>query len=213
MTDHATDPAALRAAIRAERVALAELLAGLPEGSWDAPSLCAGWRVREVVAHMTMPFRYSTPRFLFELLKDRGKFKRMADRCARVSATRPIPDLLAALRDNVDHPWKPPGGGHESALVHDVIHGLDITEALGLDRDVPEDRMRRVLAVVERPRTLRAFGADLSGVELRADDIDWTYGSGVLVQGPARCLALVLCGRRVPAGRLHGEAGTRFAPV
>ena len=25
---------------------------------WDAPSLCEGWRTREVVAHMTMPARY-----------------------------------------------------------------------------------------------------------------------------------------------------------
>lgn len=32
-----------------------DLLADLDEAGWDHPSLCAGWRVREVVAHMTMP--------------------------------------------------------------------------------------------------------------------------------------------------------------
>ncbi|MFG2868736.1 hypothetical protein [Streptomyces sp. NPDC048338] len=34
------------------------------------------------------------------------------------------------------------------ALAHDVVHGLDITTALGLDRRVPEDRLRTVLAQV-----------------------------------------------------------------
>jgi len=38
---------------------LADLLESLPDG-WDTPSLCAGWRVRAVVAHMTVPIRYST---------------------------------------------------------------------------------------------------------------------------------------------------------
>jgi uncharacterized protein (TIGR03083 family) len=200
----------LSVAIAAERRDLAGVLSGLPAGSWDAPTLCAGWRVREVVAHMTMPFRYSTARFITEMARSRGNFHRMADRCARRDAAMPAADLLAALRDNAEYPWKPPGGGLEGALVHDVIHGLDITVALGLGRKVPEDRLRIVLGVITRPRTLRQFDADLTGIELRADDIDWSFGSGTPVSGPAQDLALVLCGRRLPGGRLHGEPNARF---
>ena len=44
----------VRAAVVAERREQAELLAGLAGAQWDAPSLCAGWRTREVVAHTTM---------------------------------------------------------------------------------------------------------------------------------------------------------------
>ena len=200
----------LSVAIAAERRDLAGVLSGLPAGSWDAPTLCAGWLVREVVAHMTMPFRYSTARFITEMARSRGNFHRMADRCARRDAAMPAADLLAALRDNAEYPWKPPGGGLEGALVHDVIHGLDITVALGLGRKVPEDRLRIVLGVITRPRTLRQFDADLTGIELRADDIDWSFGSGTPVSGPAQDLALVLCGRRLPGGRLHGEPNARF---
>ena len=200
----------LSVAIAAERRDLAGVLSGLPAGSWDAPTLCAGWRVREVVAHMTMPFRYSTARFITEMARGRGNFHRMADRCARRDAAMPAADLLAALRDNAEYPWKPPGGGLEGALVHDVIHGLDITVAPGLGRKVPEDRLRIVLGVITRPRTLRQFDADLTGIELRADDIDWSFGSGTPVSGPAQDLALVLCGRRLPGGRLHGEPNARF---
>ncbi|MFC4945659.1 maleylpyruvate isomerase family mycothiol-dependent enzyme, partial [Pseudonocardia sp. GCM10023141] len=35
-----------------ERADLANLLDTLTPAQWDSPSLCAGWRVRDVVAHM-----------------------------------------------------------------------------------------------------------------------------------------------------------------
>ena len=83
--------------IAAERRDLAELLAALPASAWDDQTLCAGWRVRELVAHVTMPFRYSTARFAAELLRSGGKFHRMADRCARRDAAIPAPDLISVL--------------------------------------------------------------------------------------------------------------------
>ncbi|HSU34700.1 MAG TPA: maleylpyruvate isomerase N-terminal domain-containing protein [Propionibacteriaceae bacterium] len=43
----------MRAAIAAERTELD----GLSTAQWDAPSRCEGWRVREVMAHITMAFR------------------------------------------------------------------------------------------------------------------------------------------------------------
>lgn len=42
----------ITAAIAAERRELADLFDALTPAQWKAPSLCAGWRVREVVAHM-----------------------------------------------------------------------------------------------------------------------------------------------------------------
>ena len=35
-----------------ERTELAEFLATLDREEWDAPTLCVGWRVRDVVAHV-----------------------------------------------------------------------------------------------------------------------------------------------------------------
>lgn len=200
----------IRAAIAGERADLADILAGLPAGDWDKPSLCAGWRVREVVAHITMPFRYSTPQFLLGMVKARGRFDRFADLAARRDAAAlSAAELTAGLRDNVDHGWKPPGGGYEGALSHDVIHGLDITVALGLDRCVPADRLRLVLDGVNA-RSLAYFGVDLTGIALCADDLDWTCGSGTTLSGTAQDLLLVLCGRTLPAGHLRGEPAQRF---
>ncbi len=200
-----------RDAIFAERSDLANVLAALPAADWDALSLCDGWRVRDVVAHMTMPFRYSVARFAAELARARGNFSKMSDRCARRdAAAMSAGELTAALASNAGHPWKPPGGGYAGALTHDVVHGLDITVALGTGRTVPEDRLRAVLDSLAVPKTQAYFGTDIAGIELRADDIDWCLGTGCLLTGQAQDLALVLCGRILPAGRLQGEFRDRF---
>lgn len=186
------------------------MLAALTAEQWDLPTLCAGWRVREVVAHTTMPFRQSVGRTLAELVKARGSFNRMADRCARRDAALMTSDeLLAALRDNVAHPWKPPGGGTQGALSHDLIHGLDITVSLGLDRVVPLDRVAMVLAGLN-PRNIAFFGTDLTGIQFRATDLDWSYGAGTQIRGLAQDLLLVICGRTLPPGHLEGDAADRF---
>lgn len=199
MTASSATNAQLCAAIAAERQDLAQLLGELPISSWDTQTLCAGWRVRELVAHMTMPFRYSRSRFVAEMIKSGGNFTRMADRCAREDATLGPAELVSSMTNNATFAWKPPGGGFEGALIHDVIHGLDFTVALGIDRRVPEDRVRILLDGITRPKSLKHFGADLRGVDLRATDIDWTFGTGTPVFGTAQDLALILCGRKLPA--------------
>ncbi len=202
---------ALTAAIADDRRQMADLLAALAPESWDAQSLCAGWRVREVVAHITMPFRLSTPQFIAEMLKAAGNFDRMADRRAkRDTAVMSSDQLLAALRDNATYQWKPPGGGLLGALTHDVIHGLDFAVPLNIDWDLPEDRIRSVLRAVTASRSMKHFGVDLQGIQLKADDIDWSYGSGIPVIGRAQDLILVICGRKLPTGRLQGEVSERF---
>lgn len=196
--------------VQGERSDLAAILDDLSPEQWSAPSLCAGWRVQEVVAHLVMPVRVSTPRFVLEMVGALGRFNVMADRRARADAATLGPDgLRAAFEQYRSSPWKPPGGGFEGALSHDVIHGLDITTALCLDRVVPGDRIDRVLGA-QTPRSVKFFGVDLDGIQLVADDRDWTYGSGAPLRGLAQDLLLVQCGRRLPAGRLRGDAADRF---
>jgi uncharacterized protein (TIGR03083 family) len=200
----------IRAAVVAERTDLAAMLAALRPEQWDAPTLCAGWRVREVVAHLTMAFRMSAPRFFLELARSRFRFNAMADRQARHDAAAlPAADLLAAVRDNIEHPWSPPGGGPAGALSHDVIHGLDISVGLGLDRRPPPARVGLVLDTV-RARNVSFFGVDLTGLRLEATDLDWQMGTGAPLRGAAQDLLLVICGRHLPSGSLSGTPASRF---
>ena len=212
MTDHdGTEPGAdVAAAIAEEYTALADLLESAGLDVWDAPSLCEGWRTREVVAHMTMPARYPGPAFMAELEAAGGDFTRLSNTVAARDGALPVAALVADLRSNVLHGWEPPGGGIDGALTHCVIHELDIVEAVPLKRRVPAARITGVLALVAAVNAPNMFGVDLDGVELRADDLAWSAGSGAPVTGPAQALALVACGRLLPAGRLGGAAAIRF---
>jgi hypothetical protein len=86
----------------------------------------------------------------------------------------------------------------QGALVHAVIHSLDVTVPLGAERPPPE-RLRLVLDALTGTASLKHFGVDIADVELRASDVNWTHGSGRVVNADAQTLVLVLSGRQ-PVG-------------
>lgn len=193
MTD--ADPDFLMSETVAERRRLIELAAAFTGDQWAAPSLCAGWRVREVVAHLTMPYRHRPTGYLWGMFRHGFRFNRFADRDAcTTTATRSDSDLLDLWRAHSDDRWQPPGGGPAGSLSHELIHGLDITEPLGLP-SAPPDRLALMLRHTG-PRNVAYFGVDLSGLRLEADDADAAVGDGTVVRLPVRQLVLVVTGRR-----------------
>lgn len=195
------------AEVTAELEQLADLLEPLDDESWNVPSLCEGWRVREVVAHVTMPTRWRPARLFREAVRHRFRFDVLFDHVARDdAASLSTSALLAALRSPELAAWRPPGGGAEGALVHAVVHGLDITTPLGIDRELPATRMRLVLDALTTRRSLRHFEVDLDGIELRADDAGWCHGSRSPLHTDAADAVLMLTGRR-PLPRVSGPAG------
>jgi uncharacterized protein (TIGR03083 family) len=195
----------IREWIAAERRELAKVLDGLSAEQWEAASLCEGWTVRHVAAHLTMPFRYSEPEFMLELAKADGNFQRVSDGIADRDAALPRAQLIAAVRDNAEHPWQPLGGGYEGALTHDVIHSLDITHPLGIEYVIPAEPMRAVLDIITSPQGRQNFGLDVDRFELKATDLDWSCGSGAPLAGRAQDLALMLAGRRIPQSAFSGD--------
>lgn len=200
-----TDDADLQPTVAAEFLALADLLEPATGEQWDTPSLCAGWRVREVIAHMTMAARYPEDTFMAELRRVDFDFGRLSNEIAARDAGLPPGDLVADLRSEVMQHWAPPGGGYHGALNHVVIHGLDVTVPLGVPRRSPDDTIRIVLDDLTTGGGHQHFGTGIDGRRLQATDLDWAYGSGSVVRGQAEDLALVLCGRTVPAGRIEGK--------
>ncbi|GAA0262256.1 maleylpyruvate isomerase family mycothiol-dependent enzyme [Cryptosporangium japonicum] len=202
----------IRTLIADQRVQLADALATLPDASWDAPTLCDGWRVREVIAHVAMEFRYPVGRFLWHFALAGFNFHRLNDRRAAADAAAlSSAELTASIRDNVHHPWKPPGTGYASTLTHETVHALDVMVPLGVHWPVPEPTVRTVLDAWDVEHGQKYFGVDLTGVRLCADDLDWSVGDGEPLSGHATDLLLVLGGRKLPAGRLSGGPAPRFS--
>jgi uncharacterized protein (TIGR03083 family) len=185
---------------------LADLLASAPAEVWDAPSLCERWQVRHVIAHMTMPARFTPEQFGAELAAAGGDFTVFCNTIVERDASLPLADQLDALRSKQLHEWQPLGGGTAGALGHAVIHSLDVTIALDRSAVAPNDA---VLAVLDRLAAANGalFGVDLTEVRLEATDTDWSWGSGKAVRADSGLLVALLSGRTLPDGRAlpHAE--------
>jgi uncharacterized protein (TIGR03083 family) len=199
-----TDDAYLQPAVAAEFTRLADLLDAAADPQWDTPSLCAGWRVREVIAHLTMAARYPQEEFMAELQRCAFDFTRLSNEIAARDASLPADELIKNLRSEVMRQWAPPGGGYHGALNHVVIHGLDVTVPLGVPRLPPDQTIGVILDDLTQGDGTVRFGVDFAGRRLQATDLDWSFGAGPLLRGAAADLALVICGRSVPPGRLEG---------
>ncbi|HXS65136.1 MAG TPA: maleylpyruvate isomerase family mycothiol-dependent enzyme [Streptosporangiaceae bacterium] len=199
------EDAHLQPAVAAEFAGLADLLAAASAAQWDTQSLCEGWRVREVVAHLTMAARYSEDEFMAELRRREFDFTRLSDELADRDARMPTDALVACLRSDTMQRWTPPGGGYHGALNHVVIHGLDVTVPMGASRRSSDETIRIVLDDLTAGGGHAHFGIDIEARYLQATDLDWSHGSGSVLRGAAGDLALALCGRKLPAGRLEGE--------
>jgi uncharacterized protein (TIGR03083 family) len=196
--------------ISAERRELAGVLGGLSTEQWQSPSLCAGWTVAHVVAHLTMPFRITEEDFARGMADAHGQFTEFSDAVAARDSRLPQAELVSVLRDNIDNPWAPPGGGQQGALSHDLIHGLDMTWPLSITYPIPGPAMTAVLDLAARRDGPNAFGVDLDGIELRASDLDWSSGAGAQAVGPSRDLLLLLARRSLPHDAVTGPGAQRL---
>lgn len=175
--------------------ALASALAAQPPAVADLPSLCEGWSVRNVLAHMTMAARYDAAAFQVELAAHGHDFQTLSDTIAERDAHRSLAELLDDLRSDTMARWAPPGGGAAGALSHVVIHGLDITSALGLARTASDEAILHALDTLTAGGVHENFGIQIAGQALRATDVDWSFGDGIPIVAEAADLVLALAGR------------------
>ncbi|MFN2523310.1 MAG: maleylpyruvate isomerase family mycothiol-dependent enzyme [Mycobacteriales bacterium] len=184
--------------IARERLELVELLRGLAPEDWQRPSLCAGWTVHHVLAHLCTPFAVSKPRMM-ATFATAGGIGRAIDQTARRLAEREPAELLAVLAANARSTFRPPGLPHAAPLTDAVAHGADIRWALSPARDDWGDpaRLRPVLDFLTGVRARAGFvpPGRLRGLALVADDLDWSTGDGDEVRGPALGLIMAVLGR------------------
>ncbi|MGV9711882.1 maleylpyruvate isomerase family mycothiol-dependent enzyme [Gordonia sp. NPDC003424] len=205
-----TDDNAIFEAVADERRALAALLATLTPEQWQTPSLCAGWTVRDVAAHVTLPLVIPKWRFGLAMLRARGSFDR-----ANIAMTRHVvsvygDSLPAILDERATSRFTPPGFGPPTPLTDIVVHGLDIRRPLGIDHRPTDDRQRAVLDFLVSPKAGGYFRAIDDDLRWEATDLDWQYGDGPEVRGPALSLMLVLTGRLMALEDTTGEGKDRI---
>ncbi|HET6533922.1 MAG TPA: maleylpyruvate isomerase family mycothiol-dependent enzyme [Actinoplanes sp.] len=179
------------------RLRLADLLAQLDPPDWDRPTLCAGWRVRDVAAHVAMaPQPPGLGSMLADAARARGSFHRLNhDLAVRYADRRSAADLVADLRHHAASRRLPVVTNYRNILFDVLVHGQDIAVPLHRDLAVPPDA---AVAGATRVWTMGwPFWARrrLRGVHLVATDAEWSAGRGADVRGPIGALLLLLTGR------------------
>ena len=199
------------AEITDERRVLADLLSGLTPQQRATRSLCSAWTVQDVSGHMIVSLEVSLPKFALTMLACGGSFDRANDRLARKQAQRPFEEIVGVLHNKADKRFTPPGAGPEAPLTDVLVHGLDICWPLEIDRKIPVPAQRWITALTflttRAANGLVVKGA-MDGLRFEAQDVDWAHGGGPAVRGSAAALLLVLTGRAIALGHLHGEGVT-----
>lgn len=183
--------------IAARRRALADLLEGLSAAEWERPSLCDGWRVRDVAAHVAMaPQVMSMPAMTKEFVRAAGRFHKVNhDLAVRHASSRPPERLVAELREHADSRRLPVVTSYRNILFDVLVHSLDVAIPTGRTLPMPPDAARAGAARVWSMGWPFWARRRLRGVRLAATDVEWSAGEGALVEGPIEAVLLLLTGR------------------
>ncbi|MFF5392972.1 maleylpyruvate isomerase family mycothiol-dependent enzyme [Streptomyces sp. NPDC013012] len=195
---------ALERAIRVERLALVQDLAGLSEAQWATASLCGRWTVEEVVAHLTAGAGTGMWRWLLSMLAARFDPDLHNDRRLAQHRGATPEETLRRFRAVVAGPAGPTG--HTAAwLSETVVHGEDIRRPLGLVRTPPVATTTAVARFFAGRDFTVAGKTAIAGLRLEATDGPFTTGSGDLLRGPTLSLVMGMAGRAAACQDLEGD--------
>jgi uncharacterized protein (TIGR03083 family) len=210
-TDSASEDEAVYRIATANRLLAADMFADLTPEQWRTPSLCAGWTIREVAAHLLEPLetQVGTLKLLIHLVRYRGSLDRMVDDTARTVAARPTDELVSGLRERASTRLTPPVVGPLGPMTDTCIHLRDAARPLGLDVCPPPASWRPALEfLVSTPASRGFIPRDrLVGLRLVATDQDWQHGEGAEIHGTSEAVAMAVSGRPAALDDLAG-AGT-----
>lgn len=192
MTGRESKPDLMRLAA-AERADLADFLDGLTPQQWAAPSLCEGWSVHDVVAHVVSFEELGFAGLVARRIKGLGRGG--PNEVGRAEFARRSPaDLITFLRAHL----RPRGAtalfGGAVGLTDSLIHHQDIRRALELPRTVPRERLLPALRFALRSPKLPSR-KHARGLRLFATDLDWRHGTGPETTGPGEALLMAIAGR------------------
>jgi uncharacterized protein (TIGR03083 family) len=194
-------------AIDAQRHSVADLLEQLSEGEWRRQSLCAGWTVRDVAAHLTLQ-QIGLGGALAMMAQWRGSLDRMIrDVACRRAAALPTERIIAEIRGMAGSRRHNIGVTYLETLTDILVHGQDIAIPLGYRLDMPP---RAAAVAASRVLSMRwppplPSARKVAGFRLTATDTPWSIGEGPEVKAPISAILLVCTGRLASLPQLSGQ--------
>ncbi|WP_298799869.1 maleylpyruvate isomerase family mycothiol-dependent enzyme [Pseudonocardia sp. 73-21] len=198
--------------VEAERLDLADFLESLDDHEWAEPSLCPGWTVHDVAAHLTLSTRQSSLVTLARVLRARGDIDAVFAAWARArSAAYDPAEVTAQLRATAGSTHRMVISSPFDPLLDILVHGQDIARPLGRERPVLAER---AIPALGHAWTSSFYGAPerFAGLRFVATDADWSTGDGPLeVRAPVGDLLLLATGRTAGLEGVSGPGATEAA--
>ena len=188
---------------------LATLLEGLSAEQWDAQSLCDGWRVKDVIAHMAVGHALPVLAFGAAVARHRFRISAASYVLARSYAdAHPVEQILERFREGTQD--RPRAAARlvpiRELFTDHLVHHQDIRRPLGFSRVVPADRLQAALSALPRLSGRIGSRQRMSGLRVVATDVDFVHGErGPELRGPAEALIMALTGRAAALGDLSGS--------
>ncbi len=198
--------------IHHERTTLTETLRILTPEQWQHDSLCAGWTVKDVAAHIISTPQMGFGRVMGLFLRNLGRgYNTMIFReTKRIAARQSTDEILADFETYSTSRRKVATTTTVEPLIDALVHHQDIVRPLGLRHDmdptaaaVATDRVR-TLAPLMGTRRLK------KSVRMVATDVDWDRGKGPVVEGPMQELLMLCSGREPDVALLSGDGVERL---
>lgn len=193
--------------IHAERSALAATLAELTPEEWEHDSLCTGWTVKDVAAHVISTPKLGAGEVLAMSARNLGRgYNAMIFReVKRLSATHTPESILADYETYAGSRHRVFLTTSTEPLVDALVHHQDIIRPLGRHHGMaPEaaavaaDRCRLLAGLMGSRGLLRR-------VRMVATDHDWSRGRGPRLEAPMQELLMLCAGRPADTALLAGE--------
>ena len=200
--------------IDTHRGATADLLATLSDQDWCQPSLCDGWTVRDVAAHLTLQQVGLVDGLRMALRHGIRDLNRTIREAARAKASAEAAELIGGLRDAIGSRRHNIGLTPRETLIDILVHSQDIAiplrRALPLPPVAAGEAASRVWSYAggRKGRVFRAL--PVREVRLEASDIAWEIGTGPVARGPIGAVLLALTGRRPGVDGLTGPGAERL---
>lgn len=192
--------------IKNGREALGDYLAGLSPDDWNKPSLCAGWTVKNVAAHLLVIPTMSKGQVFRSFVGSGFNLDKMnAKLVEKLTSEMSNADIAARTRASASSKSMPPGLKLAGVHTELVVHSSDISEGVGRPFALPVEDYIAALDHLKDVQPVFGSKERIAGLALRATDADWSTGSGPIVEGPAQQLLLAVAGRRVALERLSGD--------
>lgn len=188
------------------RADFADLLDSLSDEQLAGETLCENWTPMDVAGHLVSFVELGLPAMMFSMAKKGFNVDKAWAANAAKYKTMGREAISAALREKGAKGAPIPSFSAGVSFTDVAVHTQDVRRGLGLAGSLDEAVLRASLdwATTHKQRKIHVDPEDIDGLRLEATDIEWSWGDGALVSGPAEAILMGI-NRRDMSAELTGE--------